>query len=300
MINLYLTTKSYRITVWEGLRKEGFESVICPSRTRPLLIDDLCAIATGAPSKIGIKNTSIHTKWNKVSDALYTELYFKDTELLMHEFFYNQEFTNWCCGTHLAYIHPQISTVLTNVSKDKYIVCFIGSSTPSKRWPAENWIQLIQLCKDTHLPAIIIAGGKTDIDMAKYIEKETNATGTVGKMSLVKTLYQIANAAAVITNDTMAAHAAASFNKPTIIIANGNNYYRFTDYKQPNIDTIYPEIFKSKLKNANEPLLHYTAVTKDIASIKAITVFDRLQSIIAKSGNNSFFATVIPKNIITT
>jgi ADP-heptose:LPS heptosyltransferase len=113
----------------------------------------------------------------------------------------------------------------------------------------------------------------------------------------VKTLYQIANAAAIITNDTMVVHAAASFNKPTIIIAKGNNYYRFTDYKQTNICTIYPEIFLSKLKKANKCLWHYTAVTKDIASIKAITVFDKLQSIIAKSGNESFFDSIAPGNI---
>jgi ADP-heptose:LPS heptosyltransferase len=249
------------------------------------------------PKKIGVKNTFIHPDWNKVSDAFYTELYFNDTGIMMHEFFYNQEFTNWCCGTHLAYYHPRIATISANSLKDKYIVCFVGSSTPSKRWPSVNWIQLIRLCKQNNMPPIIIVGGKTDIEMANFIQKETNTPNTAGKTSLIKTLYQIANAAVIITNDTMAAHAAASFSKPAIIIANGNNYYRFTNYKQPDIYTIYPKIFLSRLQKRNSHLLHYTAVTRDIASIKAGTVFNALKAIIAKAENNPFLETIIPENI---
>jgi hypothetical protein len=48
---LYLKVESSRKLIWQRLREEGFEYVICPSRTRPLLTDDLCAIATGAPKK---------------------------------------------------------------------------------------------------------------------------------------------------------------------------------------------------------------------------------------------------------
>lgn len=297
---LYLKVKSSRKSLCERLREEGFEYVICPSRTRPLLVDDLCVIATGALKKIGIKNTSIHTNWNKISDDLYTELYFDNAGIMMHEFYYNQEFTNWCCGTHLAHYHPYINNVSVNSLKDKYIVCFIGSSTPSKRWPAENWIQLIRLCNQTSMPPIIIIGGKADIEMANFIQKETNTPNTAGKTSLIKTLYQVANAAVVITNDTMAAHAAASFSKPTIIIANGNNHYQFTDYNQPDMYTIYPDIFLSKLQKKNNILLNYTAVTKDIASIEAMTVFNKLKTIIAKKQNDPFLATIIPENVKTT
>jgi ADP-heptose:LPS heptosyltransferase len=198
----------------------------------------------------------------------------------MHEFFYNQKFSNWCCGTHLAYPHPQIETISANHLKNN-IVCFIGSSTPSKRWPPENWIQLIRLCNENNMPPVVIMGGKTDMDMANIIQEETNTQNMAGKTSLIKTLHQIANTIAVITNDTVAAHAAASFNKPTIIIANGNNHTRFTDYKRPNIYTIYPKTFLSKLKKRNDHLLHYTAVTKDIASINASIVFNTLRTLIA-------------------
>src|ERR1700730_5016622 len=37
----YLESAAYRLGLWTRLREKGFEIVIAPSRTRPLLIDDL-------------------------------------------------------------------------------------------------------------------------------------------------------------------------------------------------------------------------------------------------------------------
>ena len=93
----------------------------------------------------------------------------------------------------------------------------------------------------------------------------------------------IGDAKTVITNDTMAAHAAVACNTPAIIIANGNNYYRFTNYSSlrlKNTITVYPRIFLKKLKKASPGLLHYEAVSADIATIPAETVFQSLQKLL--------------------
>jgi hypothetical protein len=81
----------------------------------------------------------------------------------------------------------------------------------------------------------------------------------------------------------MAAHVAVSCNTPAVIIANGNNYYRFTDYSSfnsKNVITMYPEIFLKQSKNKKTNLLHYDAVSSDIQTISANDVFNSLQKVL--------------------
>lgn len=81
----------------------------------------------------------------------------------------------------------------------------------------------------------------------------------------------------------MAAHLGASCNRPTLIIANGVNYARFTEYESAGIGgvaTIYPEIFNRKRRRIGEFSCNYEdVVTADIESIKARTVLDRLAQV---------------------
>ncbi len=41
----YLIDAAYRLETWQHLRARGFDTVVAPSRTRPLLLDDLCMLA---------------------------------------------------------------------------------------------------------------------------------------------------------------------------------------------------------------------------------------------------------------
>ncbi len=94
-------------------------------------------------------------------------------------------------------------------------------------------------------------------------------------------LNWVGGAQAIVTNDTMAAHLGASCSRPTIIVANGVNYARFTEYERSGIDgvaTVYPDIFNRKRQRLGEfPCNYEDVVTADIESIKARTVFDKLR-----------------------
>ncbi len=103
----YLQEAEYRMELWTRLRQEGFETVICPSRTRPLLLDDLCVLATGAGHRLASVNTFPDAAWNRVSDSLYTEL-FRGGDPLGHEFYFNGVFAQWCCGAHFEGRRPEI------------------------------------------------------------------------------------------------------------------------------------------------------------------------------------------------
>ena len=47
----YLLDANYRLGIWTRLRAGGFATVIAPSRTRPLLLDDLC-VSAGGPGAV--------------------------------------------------------------------------------------------------------------------------------------------------------------------------------------------------------------------------------------------------------
>ncbi len=82
--------------------------------------------------------------------------------------------------------------------------------------------------------------------MAGVIGAATEIGNIVGKVSLTDMIDWVAGAAVIVTNDTMAAHLGVSCNRPTLIIANGNNHLRFTEYAGAgiaNVVTLYPRVF---------------------------------------------------------
>ncbi len=84
----------------------------------------------------------------------------------------------------------------------------------------------------------------------------------------------------------MAAHLGASCSRPTIIVANGVNYARFTEYERSGISrvaTVYPGIFNRKRRHLGEFSCNYEdVVTADIESIEARTVFEKLREVMAR------------------
>ncbi len=281
----YEENKIYRIDVWKNLREQGFEVVICPSRTRPILLDDLCTLASGAKNKFASENNLAYDDINKSSDRIYNHLY-QQKNYYTNEFIFNIEFANWCCQTNNLITRPQILSQFKSTHHKKYIVCFIGASAQSKRWPEKNWMQLIQMLSANNDYEIFITGGKNEIIAASKIEKQTKTKNVANQLSLLEMSELVAFSTAVITNDSMALHLGVSFNKPTIVIANGDNAYRFTEYEKAgfsNIKALYPQRFlKEFIKKGNQVFADYIAVTADIATINPSQVFNALQEVIEK------------------
>jgi ADP-heptose:LPS heptosyltransferase len=96
-------------------------------------------------------------------------------------------------------------------------------------------------------------------------------------------LYWIAGAQAVVTNDTMAGHMGVSLDRPTVIIANGLNYMRFSEYSHAGITqavAVYSELFNRKRKRLGDgPHPYHETVTADIVSIRAAAVIEALKKI---------------------
>jgi ADP-heptose:LPS heptosyltransferase len=278
--NRYLQHADYRLEIWQQLRAQGFDTVIAPSRTRPLLLDHMCMLAAAPNRSVGSVNTNVHAPWNRQSDALYTEL-FAPTDPLLHEFRFNADFAEWACGIPSGYRRPVIEQVSQPQMSGRYLLCFIGANTRSKRWPVERWVEFIQQYRERRPDTVVVAGaGDTEVRMADIIQQRTGADSIVGKVSLTEFIHWAAGAQAVITNDTMAAHVAASCNRPTVIVANGVNYMRFTEYSTIGVRTVvtvYPKVFARRRRRVGDgPYAYSEAVSADIESITAAQVLSAL------------------------
>lgn len=279
--NAYFNDEIYRTSVWVNLRNQNFDVVICPSRTRRLLLDDLCASATGAQNKIGSVNTTFHETWNQHSDKIYTALFNIKNEDL-HEFYFNKLFTEWTCKTFFEKV--ELSLPYVHEEKKSYVVCFISVSTKSRKWPKKKWIRFIQLALKKYNYKILVAGGAEDEIFASNICSATGAENITGKKTLPEIVNIIGNATFTISNDTMAVHIAAACNTKTIILSNGNNFYRFTEYAKAgfkNVRTLYSMSFAKALRNQKFPALKkYIAITKDISSIQPASVIKLMDKMI--------------------
>jgi ADP-heptose:LPS heptosyltransferase len=280
----YLKEDAYRLEIWQKLRESGFSTVIAASRTRPLLLDDLCMLAACPLQSMGVVNTNVHASWNVLSDALYTSL-FIPPDPLRHEFQFNAEFTEWACGIRSTAALPHIEWRVPPPAEGPYIVCFVGASIASKRWPIRRWVEFIARYRRSHAGEIVLAGnGRTELQMVRQIQKHIAARSIAGAVSLTELLTWVAHADAVVTNDTMTAHLGASLGTPTVIIANGINYMRFSEYRNAGIDsvaTVYPEVVSRRRRLHGDGLYEYSeTVTADIVSISAAAVLSALDSVI--------------------
>jgi ADP-heptose:LPS heptosyltransferase len=294
-----LRSSTYRLELWRRLRAQGFETVIAPSRTRPLLLDDLCTLAAAPARAIGAVNTYVHQSWNRVSDGFYHEL-FQPANSRMHEFSFNGAFAAWCCDRRFERSSPQLELPMEPVAGQTpsewagagpvpYIVCFVGATTRSKRWPVSRWIEFIELYLRTCSGRVLVAGNSPrEIEAAALIEARTGAQSVAGRMSLLELFRCVAGARGVISNDSMAAHLGVSCNRPTVIVANGVNYERFTDYAEAGINgvaTVYPGVFTRRRKRLGDIPYHYPqAVSQDMASIEAGEVLEALLQVLNENG----------------
>lgn len=269
----YMGNADYRNAFWKEMRGLGVAELICVSRTRPLLLDDCIASACAAPLRIAIKNNFRSEIWNECSNKLYTRLIPVREE--RHEFQFNRYFTEQV--TNSIALPDRLHLEIPGRVPHKYVICFIGASAKSKRWPLAHWIRLIRLLQRQGLKAIL-SGGPSDKQMSEAICSKVSVETEVGRLDLMQTLALIAGAPLLITGDTMAAHAGVGTSVPTIILANGVNASRFVAYREAgyeHVETCYTEAFRNH-KGAER----FTAVSSDMRSIRPEDVFARAMNLL--------------------
>ena len=89
--------------------------------------------------------------------------------------------------------------------KRKVAVFIIGGKLKIKKWPLKNWVNLANLIGEDY--EIIIIGGPSEIEEAKYIKSRTkNSYNFCNKFSISELFFVFKNSQIAISNDTGAMH----------------------------------------------------------------------------------------------
>jgi heptosyltransferase-2 len=96
------------------------------------------------------------------------------------------------------------------------IVFAPGGGFPEKLWPIERFASLADLLRPN--PIVVIGGGQDRGAGDRLAELYPNVTNRAGALSLREAFRLIAGADGVVTNSSMAMHAAAAFDRPCLVL----------------------------------------------------------------------------------
>ena len=138
-------------------------------------------------------------------------------------------------------VYPQ-----NNSKNNNQIIIGIGSSGPTKKWPTENYIELIKKINDINIK-FYLAGGNNEIEnqIANKIinEIKENRIESLCSLSIEEIMPIINSSKLYIGNDTGFMHLSAGLNIPAIGLF-GDTPLSYAKYNK-NILPIIPENFKT-------------------------------------------------------
>jgi len=147
--------------------------------------------------------------------------------------------SNLSSQTKIAY--PQ-----NNNKNNNQIIIGIGSSGPTKKWPTENYIELIKRINNKNIK-FCLAGGENEIEnqIANKIinEIKDNKIESLCSLSIEEIMPIINSSKLYIGNDTGFMHLSAGLNIPSIGLF-GDTPLSYANYTK-NIMPIIPKNFKT-------------------------------------------------------
>jgi heptosyltransferase II len=151
----------------------------------------------------------------------------------------------WLQNTNLS-SQTKITCLQNNSKSDNQIIIGIGSSGPTKKWPTENYIELIKRINNKNI-TFYLAGGNNEIEnqIANKIINEAKEKRVESLCSLsIEEIIPIINSSKLyVGNDTGFMHLSAGLNIPAIGLF-GDTPLSYANYNK-NILPIIPENFKT-------------------------------------------------------
>jgi heptosyltransferase-2 len=152
--------------------------------------------------------------------------------------------SNLSSQTKIAY--PQ-----NNIKNNNQIIIGIGSSGPTKRWPTENYIELIKKINNKNIK-FYLAGGNNEIEnqIANKIinEIKDNRIESLCSLSIEEIMPIVNTSKLYIGNDTGFMHLSAGLNIPAIGLF-GDTPLSYANYTK-NIIPIIPKNFETVRHNS--------------------------------------------------
>ena len=276
----------YRFLLFRNIAKSGYHTIISTRYSRHYFCDDAIVRISGAAERIGFDSdlSNITLKQKIAGDRLYTNL-IKAKKITLHELERNAEFIrgigfkNFTCGIPKLPDKVLPKNILKEQKEqiDAYCVLFPGAGAYYRRWPIKRFSEIVIRTHEHIGLACIICGSSGDKILASEILNATPGVHMIdmtGKASILELATIIRDAAAVITNETSAAHIAAAVSTPAVCILGGGHYGRFMPIPEhiKGAGIISCVSLKRDCFNCNWKCIHKTQTGEPFPCIKDISV----------------------------
>jgi ADP-heptose:LPS heptosyltransferase len=239
----------YRLRMGLWLKRQGFAVAVCAMHYRKAMIADSAVLMTGAPRRV----VAIPHVGEKVRQEV--EWYLRQMTQVIdtgpeptHELVRLATFLSALSGRP----EPPRLACLTAPGvneppfpKGSYVAFNVGASEPGRRWPAARFVELARMVRAEGYPVVIL-GGPSEKSQAHEVGKcfadDPKVRNLAGRTSMAQVLDHIANAAAMVANDTGPAHLAVSLGVQTVIIAGLGQWGAFVPYPEAfaaQVETIH-------------------------------------------------------------
>ena len=234
---LFCRNLIYRIRKIKVLKEYSYGKVFHSTFSRSFICSDSIVRILCARKKYGFcGDTKNQSKFLKmISNLWYTNL-FSSKEILIHEYYRNNEFLRKLKIPNIKNKSIPIISELKNINltlpKD-FIIVNPGASDHSRMWPVANFINLINKILKSKNIVIYICGSNNDKDIGKKIKENIpnkNLINITGKTSIIELIELIRLSKLVIANDSASVHIANAVETNSICISGGNNFGRFVPY----------------------------------------------------------------------
>ena len=270
----------YRYRKLREIVSKTYEIIVNPTFSRQYFLDDNISKLVNAKTKISNHGDLSNIKmWQrKISNKYYNTLIEVD-DRLMFEFNRNRDFFEALIKRELQISKPYISherNCTTLELPTKYIILSIGAGSCSRKWTINNYAELGSFINEKYGYDIVLCGGTDDIEDAKKFKNYYNKSfkDLVGQISLVDYLYVIKNACYMISNESSSPHLAMAVGMNNVfVIANGNNYGRFSPYPN-NIKGSYYAIFHPSIVQNQHKFqsISHNSASASLYDIQEITI----------------------------
>ncbi|MBQ9452662.1 MAG: glycosyltransferase family 9 protein [Desulfovibrio sp.] len=278
----------YRHGLLQELHAQHFHCAVQPTFSRDY-IGDSCIMAAAASRAVGFDcpSQNIQPRLLAFFNRCYTELV-TPSNSLPFETERNWEFLTYLgasCADKPAYqeAFPERLCIGLAASLRQFLgspMLFMGASAPSKRWPAACFAQVARRVASMFDKKVLLTGGADAANAIAVVEETCGeAVVPLPETSLVELAALLAHAPLVVSNDSVGAHMGATWNVPTVIVANGQHRGRFHPYPAevaPRVRTVYPPACAISSRN-----LYYADAPYPIEDVPVAAVFEAMEAVLA-------------------
>lgn len=230
----------YRARLFVQLRRAGYGAVVQTRQDKIATVEDALTFAVHAPLRIGWEGSPV-SLYGLLSRPLYHLSFTRPAVRQVsdvgrpqrHEFDFSRVLSAFAGASHPAVLRPSAATPVPELHvPTRYAVVFPTAGWPGREWPAPRFAQIAERLWARHgLDVVLCAAGPLP-HLAGPLRAAlgSHLSDLSGQTSVPQLAQIIAGAEIVITNETSAAHFAASNAVPCVTVLGGGHFGRFMPY----------------------------------------------------------------------